>query len=263
MPKRSGSSLDPAPMPKRPCSGLDKSPMQLLDDACLVRILTFLTPLPDRFNAARVCKRWKKLACDKRMWLRVEPNLKSAPNRYSTLQEAVIRARPGDTVLVAPGITHVAPNIRINKPLCLVGGGDSADDTLLLCPRGFDSALEFLANGRLANLKITAELGSCLLHRKGRLTVDSCALECVDHPLDHLSYPIMSTADDQPCPVTNGQNEVSVIETRIEGGLRCVNTGDKLKLQQVRVLCGRAAYTFWFQVAKHVTEESPLVCCKA
>jgi hypothetical protein len=96
-----------------------------------------------------------------------------------------------------------------------------------------DSALEFLANGRLANLKITAELGSCLLHRKGRLTVDSCALECVDHPLDHLSYPIMSTADDQPCPITNGHNEVSVIETRIEGGLRCVNTGDKLKLQQV------------------------------
>jgi len=95
------------------------------------------------------------------------------------------------------------------------------------------SALEFLANGRLANLKITAELGSCLLHRKGRLTVDSCALECLDHPLDHLSYPIVSTADDQPCPITNGHNEVSVIGTRIEGGLRCVNTGDKLKLQQV------------------------------
>lgn len=99
----------------------------------------------------------------------------------------------------------------------------------------YHSALEFLANGRLANLKITAELGSCLLHRKGRLTVDSCALECIDHPLDHLSYPIMSTADDQPCPITNGQNEVSVIETRIEGGLRCVNTGDKLKLQQVSI----------------------------
>lgn len=32
---------------------------------------------------------------------------------------------------------------------------------------------------------------------------------------------------------------------------------------QVRVLCGRAAYAFWFQVAKPVTEESPLVCCKA
>lgn len=93
--------------------------------------------------------------------------------------------------------------------------------------------MEFLANGKLANLKITAELGSCLLHRKGRLTVDNCALQCVEHPLDHLSYPIMSTADDQPCPITNGSNEVSVIETRIEGGISCVNTTGKLKLQQV------------------------------
>jgi hypothetical protein len=98
--------------------------MQLLDDACLVRILTFLTPLPgdglpcsdagisclisvpfsvltelfshaftDRFNAARVCKRWQKLACDKRMWLRVEPALKPAPNQFTTLQEAVTSAR--------------------------------------------------------------------------------------------------------------------------------------------------------------------------
>jgi len=248
---------------KRGCDDSRGSPIQLLDDACLVRILTFLTPMPDRFNAARVCKRWQKLASDSRMWLHVEPDSKSDTTIFATLEDAVVAARPGDTVLIAPGITHMASNVVITKPLRLVGGGSSADDTVLLCPRGFDSALEFLANGKLANLKIIAELGSCLLHRRGRLTVDSCALECVEHPLDHLSYPIRSTADDQPCPITNGQNAVSVIQTRIEGGPCCVDTSGKLKLQEVRVLCGRAALTFWFQVSKYGAEDPTLVLCQA
>ncbi len=87
----------------------------------------------------------------------------------------------------------------------------------------------------MANLTIKAELGSCLLHRKGRLTVDNCFLECADHPLDHLSCPIISTADDSPCPISKAQNEVSVIETRIEGGFGCVRTSGSLKLQQVNM----------------------------
>lgn len=32
----------------------------------------------------------------------------------------LIWCRPGDTILIAPGVPHVAPNILINKPLCLV-----------------------------------------------------------------------------------------------------------------------------------------------
>lgn len=87
----------------------------------------------------------------------------------------------------------------------------------------------------MANLTIKAELGSCLLHRKGRLTVDNCFLECADHPLDHLSCPIISTADDSSCPISKAQNEVSVIETRIEGGFGCVRTSGSLKLQQVNM----------------------------
>ncbi len=87
----------------------------------------------------------------------------------------------------------------------------------------------------MANLTIKAELGSCLLHRKGHLTVDNCFLECADHPLDHLSCPIISTADDSSCPISKAQNEVSVIETRIEGGFGCVRTSGSLKLQQVNM----------------------------
>lgn len=39
-----------------------------------------------------------------------------------------------------------------------------------------------------------AELGCCLLHRSGRLTIDGCVLQCETDPLDHLSCPIVSTA---------------------------------------------------------------------
>ncbi|CAM6029465.1 unnamed protein product [Sphagnum balticum] len=253
-------------MAKRGGHGHSTPRIHWLDDACLVRILSYLTPMPDRFNAARVCKRWQTLVSDSRMWLHVDSDhdARMPMNVFSSLQDAVLAARPGDTLLIAPGVMHECLNVHINKPLCLVGGGTSADETVLFCPRGFESALEFSASGRVANLTIKAELGSCLLHRKGRLTVDNCFLECADHPLDHLSCPIISTADDSPCPISKAQNEVSVIETRIEGGFGCVRTSGSLKLQQVRVMFGRAALTFWFQVSKHLVDvDAALVPCQA
>eukprot|EP00250_Pteridium_aquilinum_P000200 c10228_g1_i1 orf=35-898(+) len=233
--------------------GRQASSIHLLDDGCLVRIFSFLTPLPDRFNAARVCRRWHGLASDRRMWLRVDGSLTISPLQplvFLTVQDAVSAAKPGDTILISSGVTHCCTNVFIDKPLCLLGEGLSPEDTLLTCPRGFESALEFSASSRVANLTILAELGSCLLHRKGSLIVESCALRCGEHPLEHLSCAIVSTADAVPSCFTMRQNGVSVIETKIEGGKEAVRTYGSLVLQEVRVVYARAALVFWFNVSQ-------------
>lgn len=245
------------------CDG-QASPIHFLDDGCLVRILGFLTPLPDRFSAARVCRRWHALVSDKRMWLRVDQALNAPPEPhiFSSIQDAVSAARPGDTILINSGGTHMISNVCIDKPLCLLGGGVLPEDTSLMCPRESDGALEFYASGRVANLTVTAELGSCLLHRKGRLTVESCVLCCGEHPLEHLSCAIVSTADALPySPLRKGQNGVSVIETKIEGGREAVRTTGSLVLQEVRVMYARAALVFWFNVSQKCLAdlESPIM----
>lgn len=244
-----------------------QAPACHLDDACLVRVFNLLAPLPDRFNAARVCRRWHVLASDRRMWLRVDKavHFPSEPNVFASIQDAVSAARPGDTILINSGEAHVISNICIDKPLCLVGAGVSPEDTLLICPRGFESGLEFSASGRVANLTVTAELGSCLLHKKGSLTIENCALHCGEHPLEHLSCAIVSTADALPySPFTKRQNGVSVIGTKIEGGSEAVRTSGGLVLQEVRVVYARAALVFWFNVSqKCIAElETPILPCR-
>jgi hypothetical protein len=135
-----------------------------------------------------------------------------------------------------------------------VGGGSSQDDTVLSCSRGSDSALIFYANSRLANLTVRAELGSCLLHKGGRLTVENCALECLEHPLEHLSCPLVSTADAPLASVGGPSSGVSVAKTRIEGGKRAVHCSGTLALQQVRVMAMKATLLFWFTVAAQQLE---------
>eukprot|EP00850_Spirogloea_muscicola_P015779 SM000124S25911 [mRNA] locus=s124:58892:59833:- [translate_table: standard] len=133
-----------------------------------------------------------------------------------------------------------------------------------------DRALEFHANARIANLTVRVELGSCLLHRAGRLRVEGCSLICDEHPLEHLSCPIVSTAP-AAAAITGGatvsvaaaavkgsnraagaQNGMCVVETRIEGGDSAVLPVGGLVLQQVRVLYARAARIFWFVVARRL-----------
>lgn len=253
------------------CNSLP-SPINSLDDGCLMRIFSFLSPLPDRYSAARVCSRWRHLASDPRMWLRVEKscNALAESGIFSTIEDAVVAGRPGDTILIATGVVHMACNIQIVKPICLVGGGSSPDETVLVCPRGFDSALEFLSTGKVANLTIKAELGSCLLHRNGRLTVEGCVLQCEEHPLEHLCCPIVSTADALAPPSTlssvmKGGSSMSVIHTRIEGGAKAVLTNGSLTLQQVRVIYSPTALFFWFNVSqKSLTDiDLPPFMCKA
>ncbi|KAF2323769.1 hypothetical protein GH714_036870 [Hevea brasiliensis] len=164
---------------------------------------------------------------------------------------AVSAARPGDTILISAGGSHHVSNIQINKPLCLIGGGELPDETTLLCSRGSDSALEFLSTCKLTNLTVKAELGCCLLHRSGRLTIDGCILQCESNPLDYLSYPIVTTAGGNEIfssSVKTNCDGVSVSQTRIEGGAKAVVTSGELALQRVRVICSRAYVYFWFDV---------------
>ncbi|XP_057736978.1 F-box protein SKIP5 [Arachis stenosperma] len=229
------------------------SPINNLDDGCLMHIFSFLPPIPDRFNTALVCHRWNYLACHPRLWLRVDRSVKdlSEPGVFPSIETAVAASRPGDTILIAAGGVHCVSNIQIKKPICLVGAGELPDDTTLTCSRGADSALEFLSTCKLANLTVKAELGCCLLHRKGRLTIDGCILQCETNPLDYLSCPIVSTANSTevlPLQEKSNGDGVFVSQTRIEGGAKAVLTSGDLSLQRVRVIYARTSLLFWFDV---------------
>ncbi|OVA10837.1 hypothetical protein BVC80_8525g4 [Macleaya cordata] len=238
------------------------SPVNTLDDGCLMHIFSFLSPIPDRYNAALVSHRWCYLACHPRLWLRVDRTAKdsSNPGVFPSVETAVSAARPGDTILIGAGGSHHVRDIQIKKPLCLLGGGEHPDDTILACSRGSDSALEFLSTCKLANLTVKAELGCCLLHRSGRLIIERCILQCDENPLDYLSCAIVSTAKgpdvtavpDDAFSSLVGKNHhgdsVSVSRTRIEGGAKAVSTSGTLALQRVRVIYARTALLFWFDV---------------
>ncbi|XP_047342293.1 F-box protein SKIP5 [Impatiens glandulifera] len=243
----------------------DFSRINSLDDDCLMHIFSFLSPIPDRYNTALVCHKWLYLACHPRLWLRVDRTTKDLSQRgvFPDIKMAVSAARPGDTILIAPGGTHLASDIQIDKPLCLIGGGDVADDTTLTCSRGADSALEFLTTCKLSNLTVKVELGCCLLHRGGRLIVDGCILQCESNPLDYLSCAIISTAKQQPQPTISSSlikaglgAGVSVSRTRIEAGTstKVVSTNGSLTLQHVRVIYAKTSVFFWFNV-----EPPPLI----
>ncbi|WOH14741.1 hypothetical protein DCAR_0934263 [Daucus carota subsp. sativus] len=231
----------------------DNSQINKLDDGCLMHIFSFLLPIPDRYNTALVCHRWMFLACHPRLWLRVDRMVKdlSQPGVFPTVEAAVSAARPGDTILIGAGGSHIASNIQIKKPLCLIGGGDVPEETTLICSRGSESALEFLSTCKLANLTVKAELGCCLLHRSGKLIIDCCFLQCESDPLDYLSYAIISTSS---CPKVAPSllkccgDGVSVSQTRIEGGAKAVLTSGSLALQRVRVIYAQTSIFFWFDV---------------
>ncbi|KAL3651868.1 F-box protein skip5 [Castilleja foliolosa] len=93
-----------------------------LDDGCLMLIFSFLSPIPDRYNTALICRRWNFLACHPRLWLRVDRSVKdlSQPGVYPNIETAVCAARPGDTILIAAGGIHLTSNIQIKKPICLM-----------------------------------------------------------------------------------------------------------------------------------------------
>lgn len=233
-------------------SSYSAAPINSLDDGCLMHIFSLLSPIPDRYSTALVCHRWRHLACHPRHWLRVEWPIKPAnrPGIFADLRSAISAARPGDTILIAAGSTHLASDIQIKKPLCLVGGGNLPDETVLTCARGSDSAIEFLSTCKVVNLTVRAELGCCFLHRKGRLTIEGCVLQCENNPLDFLSFPIVSTAQTSPSATHPGEDRVTVAETRLEGGAKAVLSRGTLTLQHVRAIYAPKAIFFWFEVVE-------------
>ncbi|KAH9658586.1 F-box protein SKIP5 [Citrus sinensis] len=201
--------------------------------------------LADRYNTALVCHRWNYLACHPRLWLRVDQSVKdlSEPGVFPDLKTAVSVARseevsflmkqPLSVLEVRTEDTFNRSDTLIQQTLCMV-----------------HSALEFLSTCKLANLTVRAELGCCLLHRSGRLTIDGCVLQCETNPLDFLSCPIVSTA--RSCitstPMKSNGDSVTVLHTRIEGGAKAVLTSGDLVLQRVRVIYARTYLYFWFDV---------------
>ena len=51
--------------------------------------------------------------------------------------------RAGDTIVLEAGQLHDARDVVIPWPLKLIGSGADAEDTVILCPKGPDAALEF------------------------------------------------------------------------------------------------------------------------
>jgi len=221
-------------------------------DGVLLRLLRFLTPLPDLYNVARVSKRFHNLANDPRLWLVVSQDVDRGQEaamefcaRFTTLSAAVTASRPGDTVFIQPG-AHVANNVVIKWPLHMIGGGQTPiDNTQLQCLGGAsDTAVEFWASSRMTNLSIHARaLASCVRHHSGSLLVEKCILRCDgDHPLKHLCSPITMGTDRG---VEAGK--VSVMETSIEGGCKAF---DGETVQDVRVIYNTLGCLYWFTVLR-------------
>lgn len=252
-----------------------------LDDACIQAVFSFLHPLPDLFNVAASCRRLRDLALDRKSWIVVsltasEPVI-GVPKQYrqlfQSLQEAISASRPGDTIFLQPGVYKVA-DLVISRPIHIMGGGLIPEETLLVSSRGADTALDFRASGKLFNLSIRSQLGSCITHHCGKLSVEQVAMECDTEGLDHLVSPMATLAVSPgatPCsghlalphahPARKRKSEMeeggrmlagpgvlSVVESKIKGGLTAIQLLGSGELSSVRAIY-RSQYTLlWFTV---------------
>ena len=81
------------------------------------------------------------------------------------------------------------------------------------------------STGKVANLTIKATLSNCILHRRGRVTVEGCKLQCHAAGLEHLFTPLVTlaaaglTKQLQQWPTVTGKEAgmgvLSVVETKI------------------------------------------------
>ncbi|KAH7624455.1 hypothetical protein Ndes2526B_g00655 [Nannochloris sp. 'desiccata'] len=204
-----------------------------LDDACLIHVFGLLNPLPDLFSAARSCKRFRDLVHTRRSWLVVTtptsdditaPSLASGiaqeyRQQFTSLHDAIAFSRPGDTILLEPGV-HEASNLVISHPLQLIGDGSFPDSSTLHCCSAIDSGtsrsslaapvLSFAATaGRVSHLAIEGGIGGCIAHYKGRLAIEECSLRCDARGLEHLAAPLVSFA----CNSRNISVNNSVVST--------------------------------------------------
>lgn len=168
-----------------------------LDDACLLEIFKFLRPLPEVMYIMQTCWRFRTLLLDKRQWLIVSSSTPVerplAGHVYPSLQAAVSASRPGNTLWLAPGV-HAIADVALPWPLHLLGGGSRPEDTVLVCPRGADTGLDFRASGKTTNLCLRSTMAPCITHRAGQLSIERCILECDPGGLPHLCAPLLTLA---------------------------------------------------------------------
>ncbi|KAK9842635.1 hypothetical protein WJX84_009641 [Apatococcus fuscideae] len=288
----------------QPRAGMDD-----LDDGCILKIFSYLSPLPDLFHMSCSCKRFRDLTSDGRLWFSVgtSPLRSMQPAgahpaghvvgrgkhvNFANLQEAIAASRPGDTIALEAGQDHIAADVIIPWPLHLVGASARPEDTRIVCPKGATAALDFRASGKVVNLTIQVEMGSCILHQKGRLTVESCILTCKAGGLAHLFHPLVTTAvgsgptlgssplsrtgmpehsvqtgsialprclEGGQAVASRGVGRLSVVETKIRGAqgasaVRCCGSGS---LRAVRTIHLSRDTLFWFQVDSAVPGTQP------
>lgn len=229
-----------------------------LDNASLQHIFSYLTPLPDLFNVARTCKRFRDAATARKNWLLVEhgagTSFRIGPNgregeyqkRFICLRDAVEHSRPGDTILLAPGAQcHFANGIVINHCLRIMGGGKVPEE----CVVRLSSALTFKASGHVSNISIYGDIGGCIAHTSGRLTVEDCILHCNARGLYHLASPIEFLAKESlPCSSSSPVARLLVAATSCAGGSSAVRISEDGRLLNVRVVYEKSKFLFWFEV---------------
>jgi hypothetical protein len=179
-------------------------------------------------------QRFRDLVHTRRSWLVVTPPFDDDDNitaplsssvsgtaqqyrqQFTSLHDAIACSRPGDTILLHPGI-HEASNLVISHPLQLLGDGScQTPPTLRGCTNGSCTTsslaapvLHFAATaGRVSNLAIEGGIGGCIAHYKGRLTLEECFLKCDARGLQHLAAPLVSFA-------SSCRNNISSTNTRL------------------------------------------------
>ncbi|PSC68547.1 F-box SKIP5 [Micractinium conductrix] len=117
-------------------------------------------------------------------------------SQFSSLEAALAASRPGDTILLEPGpAPHRVPAMLVvPHPVHILGGGAASGECVVEGARGLEALVDFRASGRLANLTLRATAGACVAHTRGRLTVQSCTLECDARGLPHLAAPLIARA---------------------------------------------------------------------
>ena len=107
------------------------------------------------------------------------------------------------------------------------------------------------STGKVANLTIKATLSNCILHRRGKVTVESCKLQCYAGGLEHLFTPLVTLAtaglrvqrEHLTRPMLTGREAgmgvLSVIETKIR--VRMLPCASASALYVSRMLCCKRA----------------------
>jgi hypothetical protein len=188
-----------------------------------------------------------------RTTFRIGPNGREGEyqKRFTCLRDAVKHSRPGDTILLAPGAQcHFANGIVINHSLRIMGGGKVPEECVVrLSSASCGPVLTFQASGHVSNISIFGDIGGCIAHTSGRLTVEDCTLHCNARGLYHLASPIEFLAKESlSCLSSSPVARLVVAATTCAGGSSAVRISEDGRLLNVRVVYEKSKFLFWFEV---------------